>query len=141
MKKILLAFFLTLFLVLNVQAKASKQDFSTVIEDSGVDINSIAVSIKNVDSGKVVYALNDKTLMNPASLQKVLTTPVAYENLGEDYLLSKALSSIKIRCAVDSTVFASSFKSFDDKYGSAPNFITNFLPLFIFSSKSSSEKI
>ena len=44
MKKILLAFFLTLFLVLNVQAKASKQDFSTVIEDSGVDINSIAVS-------------------------------------------------------------------------------------------------
>ena len=93
MKKILLAFFLTLFLVLNVQAKASKQDFSTVIEDSGVDINSIAVSIKNVDSGKVVYALNDKTLMNPASLQKVLTTPVAYENLGEDYLFTTGLYS------------------------------------------------
>ena len=67
MKKILLAFFLTLFLVLNVQAKASKQDFSTVIEDSGVDINSIAVSIKNVDSGKVVYALNDKNIEKSAS--------------------------------------------------------------------------
>lgn len=85
MKKILLTIFLMLAFVLNVQAKAVKKDFSTVINDSGVDIESIAVSIKNADNGKIIYALNDKMLMNPASVQKVLTTPVAYEVLGNDY--------------------------------------------------------
>ena len=51
MKKILLTFFAISVLVMNVQAKAVKKDFSTVIEESGVDIESIAVSIKNADSG------------------------------------------------------------------------------------------
>ena len=51
MKKILLTLFMFSIFVMNVQAKTVKKDFSTVIEDSGVDIESIAVSIKNVDNG------------------------------------------------------------------------------------------
>lgn len=86
MKKILLTLFVLLAFVLNVQAKGAKNNFEAVIEESGVDVESIAVSIKNANNGKVIYALNDKMLMNPASVQKVLTTPVAYEILGEDYL-------------------------------------------------------
>lgn len=93
MKKILLTLFLMLAFVLNVQAKAVKKDFSTVINDSGVDIESIAVSIKSADNGKIIYSLNDKMLMNPASVQKVLTTPVAYEVLGEDYQFSTGIYS------------------------------------------------
>lgn len=91
MKKILLVLFAMLILVTNVQAKTAKKDFATVINDSGVDIESIAVSIKNIDNGKVLYSLNDKMLMNPASVQKILTTPVAYETLGDDYFFKTGI--------------------------------------------------
>lgn len=85
MKKLLLSILTVLFISLTVQAKPAKFDFEGVIKESGVDTESIAVSIKNVDGGKVVYSLNDKMLMNPASVQKLLTTPVSVETLGEDY--------------------------------------------------------
>ncbi len=98
MKKIIATIFIMLTLVLNVQAKAVKKDFSTVINESGVDIESIAVSIKNAENGKVIYALNDKMLMNPASVQKVLTTPVVYETLGEDYLFTTGIYSRNDEC-------------------------------------------
>lgn len=98
MKKILSIVFIMLFFALNAQAKAVKKDFSTVISDSGVDIESIAVSIKNAETGKVVYSLNDKMLMNPASVQKVLTTPVSVEILGENYLFKTGLYSRNEDC-------------------------------------------
>ena len=84
MKKIILTLFILLSTLITVDAKATKKDFSSVITDSGVDIESIAVSIKNTDNGRIVYSLNDKMLMNPASVQKILTTPVSYEALGKD---------------------------------------------------------
>ena len=46
MKKILSLLFIMFTFLMTVDAKANKKDFSTVIEDSGVDIESIAVSIK-----------------------------------------------------------------------------------------------
>ena len=91
MKKILLIVLALFLFITTVDAKPVKNAFETVIEDSGVDMESIAVSIKNVNNGKIIYALNDKILMNPASVQKVLTTPVAYETLGEDYLFKTEL--------------------------------------------------
>ena len=91
MKKTLIVFALFTFFVTSVQAKVSKNDFETVINDSGVDIESIAISIKNADNGKILYSLNDKMLMNPASVQKILTTPVAVEELGSDYKFSTQL--------------------------------------------------
>ena len=93
MKKVLLIFFAIFLFMMNVQAKQPKKDFSSVINDSGVDIESISVSIKNLSNGKVVYSLNDKMLMNPASVQKVLTTPVSVETLGEDYQFKTTLYS------------------------------------------------
>lgn len=91
MKKILLTFFLILVLNLNVQAKSLNKDFSTIIEESDVDKNSISISIKNANTKKTIYALNDKALMNPASVQKLLTTPVIFETLGEDYFFKTSL--------------------------------------------------
>ena len=98
MKKLLSVLFIMLAFIMTVEAKATKKDFSTVIEDSGVDIESIAVSIKNANNGKVIYALNDKMLMNPASVQKVLTTPVSYETLGQDYEFKTSLYSRNDSC-------------------------------------------
>ena len=93
MKKIILSLLMIIFLTTTVQAKKVKNNFETVIFESGVDIESIAVSIKNMDNGKTVYSLNDKMLMHPASVQKVLTTPVIAETLGEDYEFSTELYS------------------------------------------------
>lgn len=93
MKKIFLTLFLLSCFILSTQAKAVKNDFTSVIEEFGADTESIAVSIKNVDNGKLVYGLNDKTLMNPGSIQKIITTPVSYEALGEDYKFKTSLYS------------------------------------------------
>ena len=73
--------------------KAIKKDISNVINEFGVDKDSLAISIKNADNGKQIYVLNDKMLMNPASLQKALTTPVVVDTLGEDYEFSTEIYS------------------------------------------------
>lgn len=87
MKKILTVV-LTLFLCLSVQAKGNKEssaDFLSVIRDSGLDKNSVAISLKDFSNGKTVYELNEKMLMHPASVQKALTIIPAVQALGEDY--------------------------------------------------------
>lgn len=93
MRKIITILTLVLMFLTSISAdaKAIKKDLSNIIDEFGVDKDSIAVSIKNVNNGKVVYSLNDKILMNPASVQKVLTTPVAVETLGDDYEFSTEL--------------------------------------------------
>ena len=87
MKK-LFAAILVLFMALSVQArgiKTEKADFSSVINDSGIEKNSVAISIKDLNTGKPVYELNEKILMHPASVQKVLTLIPALDVLGGDY--------------------------------------------------------
>ena len=84
MKKLFICL-LMLILCTPVFAKAAKRDFSNVIGESDIDKNSIAVSIKDLASGKPVYELNEKILMHPASVQKVLTLLPAVDVLGEDY--------------------------------------------------------
>ncbi len=93
MKKIFAAI-LVIFLILSVQqseAKQEKDDFSAVIKNSGVEKNSIAVSIKDLNTGTSVYSLNEKILMHPASVQKVLTLIPAVDVLGEDYEFTTTL--------------------------------------------------
>ena len=94
MKKIL-AFLISMFLLtaLSAEAKAVKKDLSNIIDEFGVDKDSISISIKNADNGKNIYSLNDKILMNPASVQKILTTPVVVDTLGESYEFSTELYS------------------------------------------------
>ena len=92
MKKIL-TLFLVFLLALTVEAKAPKRDFSSVINESGIDKHSIAISIKDLNSGKPVYELNEKILMHPASVQKLLTLIPAMEILGDDYEFTTSVYS------------------------------------------------
>ena len=90
MKKLFLMFLSLILFNLNfvVEGKPTKQiknDFASIIDESGIDKNLIAISIRDTKSGKVVYSLNDKILMHPASVQKMLTLPAAIDALGEDY--------------------------------------------------------
>lgn len=93
MKK-LFSVLLVLLMTLSVQAKnvkTDKCDFSSVINDSGVEKNSIAISIKDLNSGKPVYELNERILMHPASVQKVLTLIPAVDALGDNYEFTTTL--------------------------------------------------
>ena len=98
MKQIRLTFILAIIFCVSAEAKALKNDFSNVIQEFGADIESIAVSIKDADNGKEIYSLNDKMLMNPASVQKILTIPVAYKILCKEYNFKTTLYSRGENC-------------------------------------------
>lgn len=93
MKKIISLLFAFIFMCINVQAKNQKVDFRSIIRDSGINNDSISVSIRDAENGKIVYALNDRIMMNPASVQKIITMTAAYNELGEDYKFSTELYS------------------------------------------------
>lgn len=93
MKKIILSIFTVLFLTLSVQAKTIKADFNGIIKDFDADKNSIAISIIKAKNGNTVYSVNDKMLMNPASVQKIITMPAAAQTLGEDYKFKTTMYS------------------------------------------------
>ena len=85
MKK-LIALILSIFIAnISVGAKSLKSDFKSIIKDSHISQSSIAVSVKNVNTGKIVYQMNDTILMHPASVQKALTIIPIVEALGDDY--------------------------------------------------------
>ena len=86
MKKIFSIGILLLFFFAPIaSAKSVKKDIFDVINDFNVDNGSIAVSFKSLDNGKVAYSFNDRILINPASMQKIFTTPAIVDTLGEDY--------------------------------------------------------
>lgn len=85
MKKLLLALFSTLIICTQAGAKSLHGDLHSTIKSSAINENLMSVSIKSVDTGKLVYSLNERTLMHPASVQKILTLPAIMRELGEDY--------------------------------------------------------
>ena len=93
MKKIFSVILLFLFSCIVVQATSASGSLNSVINQSGIPKSSVSVSIKNSDTGKVVYSLNDKILMHPASVQKMLTIVPAIDALGEDYKFTTYLYS------------------------------------------------
>jgi len=91
MKK-LLALILFLFMLnLSVEAKSLRKDFNTLIKDSRISQDSVAISVKNAETGKVIYSANDYVLMHPASVQKILTIIPITEALGDDYTFKTEL--------------------------------------------------
>ena len=85
MKKWLLLIIFIFILTVNADAKSLHRSFDSLIDESNISKDSIAISVKNVDSGKIVYSQNAHVLMHPASVQKVLTIVPVSEALGDDY--------------------------------------------------------
>ena len=85
MKKILIAFLILTLFSISVQAKSVKGELTDIINDSGIRKNSVSISIRDLNNGKIVYALNDQIMMNPASVQKAITMTAANATLGKDY--------------------------------------------------------
>lgn len=93
MKKVLLVLLLFVVFCFPAEARKVKSDINNIINSSGIDKNLISVSVKSVDSGKIIYSHNDKILMHPASVQKILTLPAIMEELGDDYKFTTGIYS------------------------------------------------
>lgn len=57
--------------------------------------STIAVSVKDAKSGRVVYQYNQNKLMNPASVLKIFTMNSAYVQLGNDFAYETAVYADK----------------------------------------------
>ena len=69
-------FFLTACAVDNVK---------TVLAESSIKKDTISISIKDTETGKTVYELNEHRLVSPASTQKIVTLAASLWTLGPDY--------------------------------------------------------
>ena len=79
---IILAFTLTI----NTGFAMSGVKMDNLIKNSELNQTStIAISVRRVDSGSIVYQSNEKKLLHPASTLKLFTTFASLENLGYDY--------------------------------------------------------
>ena len=93
LKKIFALMLSLLVFTLNIEAKNIKKDFNFIINESNISPNSVAISVKNLETGKVIYQKNEKILIHPASMQKILTIVPIVETLGEDYNFKTQLYS------------------------------------------------
>lgn len=86
MKKI---FLLSLILLMAQQAFAGAID--KTISASGINKGAVAVSVKDVSTGKTVYSLNETKPSVPASTLKIVTLTASLDTLGKDYEFSTKL--------------------------------------------------
>ncbi len=74
---------------LGLQVNAGSID--STIKKSGISSNAVSVSVKDVQTGKTVYAHNENQPSMPASTLKTVTLSASAEVLGEDYKFSTKL--------------------------------------------------
>lgn len=81
MKKIISLLLVMAFTVSASSAESLHKTLSTL----GVNKSAVAIYIKDVKSGNVVFSMNEKAPMLPASTLKIITSSAAVDTLGADY--------------------------------------------------------
>lgn len=72
--------------------KIKESPFDSAVKNSALNSTStIAVSVKEVATGHVVYEYNQHKLLHPASTLKMFSAPAAVDVLGKDYLFKTQL--------------------------------------------------
>lgn len=92
MKKffLLLTFVFVFFCSSFQSAKANEID--KLIRESNFDLHStVALYVQDASNGSVLYKKNEKKMLNPASILKLLTFGASYLELGSDYEFETAL--------------------------------------------------
>lgn len=88
MKKLLI----TIAVILTgLVSNAAIDDINTAISESEIHKDAISISVKNANSGDILYELNSNKPIPPASTQKIITTTVAYDTLGENFEFTTSL--------------------------------------------------
>lgn len=80
------------FMILSLSsAQAGSLEISKYISQTGFEHKStVSVYVVDNNNGDVIYKRNEKKLLNPASILKVLTYGAAYKTLGSDYKFETA---------------------------------------------------
>jgi D-alanyl-D-alanine carboxypeptidase/D-alanyl-D-alanine-endopeptidase (penicillin-binding protein 4) len=73
--------------------RALTRDLDRLFTASVMEHGVWGVDVKSLDSGRVLYARNARTLMMPASNMKILTLAAAAETLGWDYRFKTTLET------------------------------------------------
>ncbi len=85
MKNIFRTFF-SVAMILGGLSAFANGGIEKTINSSPLETSSVvAVSVKEANTGKIIYQHNEKKLLHPASTLKVFTTIPAMEELGKDY--------------------------------------------------------
>ena len=84
MKKLLSFLCIIGCLAVGLQSFAANE-IDKAISQSVLKKGTVAVSVKNLQTGETVYELNSDKLVPPASTQKLVTLAAALDTLGADY--------------------------------------------------------
>ena len=84
MKKILLTG-LTILLATFAFPAFAADSINKVIAESNINKSAISISVKDLKTGKTVFALHENKPVNPASTQKLVTSAASLNMLGQDY--------------------------------------------------------
>ena len=66
-------------------------NINKAIANSKVKKDTISISVKDIETGKAVYELNQNRLISPASTQKIVTLAAALDTLGPKYNFETSL--------------------------------------------------
>lgn len=81
---------LLLTLVLTLSA-ANAAGIDKAISDSRINKGAVSISVRNINTGKILYELNSDKPVPPASTLKSITLAAALNELGKDYAFSTEL--------------------------------------------------
>ena len=74
----------------NIGSPTLKNAINALIIDSGLDVN-MSIKVTSLNSGEILYALNSKKRLMPASNNKLYTCAAALANLGSDTIFETAI--------------------------------------------------
>ena len=80
--------FLTLLMTTSF---ACANAIDTAINNSKINKSAVSVSVKNIDTGAIVYERNERKPMIPASTLKIVTYAISQSELGDDYEFTTSL--------------------------------------------------
>lgn len=85
MKKFINFFILILIAFITLSPDAQAYSVDKAIGDSGVNRSAVSISVRDTSNGKIVYQLNEKHPMIPASTLKLVTYAASIDTLGKDF--------------------------------------------------------
>ena len=81
-----------IFLLFLITPQVNANSITKYIKDSDFETKStVSIDIENFNNDEVIYKRDEKKLLNPASILKVLTFGSSYKTLGKDYEFETAL--------------------------------------------------
>lgn len=80
-----------LFVFIITITAACAENIDKTLTRLGINKSAVSIMIKNIENGNVVYSLNERTPMHPASTLKLVTSSVAIDALGYDYKYKTSL--------------------------------------------------